>query len=210
MRPATERLLPRHGTREERLKGPLLSSDAAMGRVGDGSVTRARTVTNGRDRKQAAALARSCAGWVENFTVVMYLSSHPETGHRGARPACAAPAGLAHTAPDLTRSELEERFPALVARSGLPRPMVNAWVVGYEVDFLWPAPRLVAETDGAAAHLTPTAFERDRRRDAALQLAGFRVVRFTWRQVTNERRHKARNARPYDRAIRRVPRGIAD
>jgi very-short-patch-repair endonuclease len=92
-------------------------------------------------------------------------------------------AGLAAADPDITRSELEERFLALVAGAELPRPRVNATVVGHEVDFLWPAPRLIAETDGAAAHLTPTAFDEDRRRDAALAVAGFRVVRFTWRQV---------------------------
>ncbi len=90
---------------------------------------------------------------------------------------------LAAADPDITRSELEERFLALVADAELPRPRVNATVVGHEVDFLWPAPRLVAETDGAAAHLTPTAFDEDRRRDAELQIADFRVVRFTRRQV---------------------------
>jgi hypothetical protein len=42
--------------------------------------------------------------------------------------------------------------------------------------------------DGAAAHLTATAFEQDRSRDAALQLGGFRVVRFTWRQIADDRR----------------------
>jgi very-short-patch-repair endonuclease len=98
---------------------------------------------------------------------------------------------LAAADPDITRSELEERFLALVADAGLPRPRVNATVAGHEVDFLWPAPRLVAETDGAAAHLTPTAFDEDRHRDAALQVAGFRVVRFTWRQVTRHRDHVA-------------------
>ena len=59
-------------------------------------------------------------------------------------------------------------------------------MLDHEVDFLWRAPRLIAETDGAAAHLTPTAFDEDRRRDAGLQVAGFRVVRFTWRQVTRD------------------------
>ena len=57
---------------------------------------------------------------------------------------------------------------------------------GHEVDFLWTAEALIAETDGAAAHLTRSAFERDRRRDAELLIAGFRVVRFTWRQVCLE------------------------
>jgi very-short-patch-repair endonuclease len=93
-------------------------------------------------------------------------------------------ASLAAADPDITRSELEERFLALVADAELPRPRVNATVAGHEVDCLWRASRLIAETDGAAAHLTPTAFDEDRRRDAELQIAGFRVVRFTWHQVT--------------------------
>ena len=41
----------------------------------------------------------------------------------------------------------------------------------------------MAETDGAAAHLTPRAFERDRDSDQVLLLAGLRVLRFTARQV---------------------------
>jgi very-short-patch-repair endonuclease len=83
-----------------------------------------------------------------------------------------------------TRSELEDRFLALVAKFGLPRPQVNAIVEGYEVDFHWPDHRLIVETDGAAAHLTATAFETDRARDAHLTAAGYRVVRITWRQLT--------------------------
>ena len=85
--------------------------------------------------------------------------------------------------PDVTRSELEERFLALVAEAGLPRPEVNARVLGSEVDFLWRDRRLIVETDGAATHLTARAFEEDRRRDVDLHAAGYRVLRFTWRQV---------------------------
>jgi hypothetical protein len=107
---------------------------------------------------------------------------------RGARNLRAALGTLAPAAPAITRSELEERFLALAADAGLPRPEVNAMVAGHEVDFLWRDQRLVAETDGAATHLTPTAFEEDRRRDAALQVAGFRVVRFTSRQITDDSR----------------------
>lgn len=107
---------------------------------------------------------------------------------RGARSLRAAVESLAYADPQLTRSELEERFLALVADAGLPAPLTNAQVAGYEVDFLWPERRLVVETDGIAAHLTPTAFEDDRRRDAALQIAGYRVARFTWRQVAHDAR----------------------
>ena len=48
------------------------------------------------------------------------------------------------------------------------------------------ARQLVVEADGRATHLTPTAFERDRARDARLAVAGYRVLRFTWRQIVAE------------------------
>ena len=84
------------------------------------------------------------------------------------------------------RSELEERFLAVVAEVGLPRPEVNSIVAGHEVDFVWRDRKLVVETDGAAAHLTPAAFETDRRRDADIQVAGFNVVRFTWHRIAHD------------------------
>jgi hypothetical protein len=55
------------------------------------------------------------------------------------------------TDPGATRSELERRFLRLCRRHGLPRPSVNATVLGYEVDFLWADQRLIVETDGRAA-----------------------------------------------------------
>ena len=86
--------------------------------------------------------------------------------------------------PAFTRSEAERRLLALIARAGLPRPRTNVRVAGYEVDALWPGQRLVAEVDGYAFHAHRAAFERDRLRDADLQTAGLRVLRFTWRQLT--------------------------
>lgn len=85
-----------------------------------------------------------------------------------------------------TRSELERRFLALCRDAGLPAPAVNTIVAGYEVDAVWPDQRLVVELDGHAFHRTRAAFERDRIRDAALQLAGFRVLRFTYRRIEAE------------------------
>ncbi len=60
---------------------------------------------------------------------------------------------------------------------------MNAHVGGFEVDLLWPAGRLVAEADSIGFHLTRAAMERDRARDAVLASAGYRVLRFTDRQV---------------------------
>jgi hypothetical protein len=42
------------------------------------------------------------------------------------------------------------------------------------------------ETDGWDDHGTKSAFESDRERDAWLVARGFRVIRFTWRQLTTE------------------------
>ena len=56
--------------------------------------------------------------------------------------------------PQVTRSELEDRFLALIAQHDLPRPLVNQTIGGHEVE-----------------------------------AAGHRVIRITWRQLT-ERPHE--------------------
>jgi very-short-patch-repair endonuclease len=92
--------------------------------------------------------------------------------------------------PAFTRSELERRFLGLCRQAGLALPQVNTWTAaprdGFEIDFRWPDRRLVVEADSHRHHGTRQAFERDRRRDQRLTAAGWRVVRFTWRQVLGE------------------------
>ncbi|MFL5867815.1 MAG: endonuclease domain-containing protein, partial [Thermoleophilaceae bacterium] len=109
---------------------------------------------------------------------------HRNAGRPGAGRLAAAL--TAHEEPALTRSDLEDLMLALSRRHGLPKPLVNATVSGYEVDFLWASERLVVETDGREDHLTRHAFEEDRVRDARLTSLGYRVVRFTYRQVSYE------------------------
>ena len=84
----------------------------------------------------------------------------------------------------ITRSELEERFLVLCRELGLPQPEVNVPLLDYVVDFLWPDAALIVEVDGQASHSTPGAFQADRDRDGRLAVAGYRVVRFTWFDVT--------------------------
>jgi very-short-patch-repair endonuclease len=84
---------------------------------------------------------------------------------------------------ELTRSDLEILFLRFCRRHQLPVPEVNAQVAGFEVDFLWRAQRLVVETDSFRHHGHRAAFESDRARDARLQSLGYRVLRFTWRQI---------------------------
>jgi predicted transcriptional regulator of viral defense system len=93
--------------------------------------------------------------------------------------------------PAFTRSALEQRFRALCRRGGLPQPLCNVHVADgdhhpHEVDFYFPAYRLVVEVDGWRDHGTRIAFERDRAKDAALVAAGYTVLRFTWRQLRDD------------------------
>ncbi len=88
----------------------------------------------------------------------------------------------------LTRSELEDRFVALLDAHHIPRPRLNAWIAaaGVEVDALWPTERLAVELDGYAHHSHRRAFERDREKANALVDLGYRVLRFTHRHVVHE------------------------
>lgn len=101
---------------------------------------------------------------------------------------------LAHErlADGATRSELEDRFLALVDAAGLPRPRLNHPIslAGRTIvtDAAWPAARVLVELDGYAHHGTREAFERDRERDREALMAGWTTVRATWPQVTDGRR----------------------
>lgn len=53
------------------------------------------------------------------------------------------------------------------------------------VDFLI-GERLIVEVDGRGFHDTESTFENDRRRDAHLSTLGYRVLRFSYRQVVDE------------------------
>ena len=88
--------------------------------------------------------------------------------------------------PLLTRSEAERRLTALCRSAALPLPKTNVRRAGWEVDAVWDAQRLVVEVDGYKTHRPRAQFERDRRKDADLVLAGYRVLRFTWWRLTRE------------------------
>jgi very-short-patch-repair endonuclease len=111
------------------------------------------------------------------------LAAHPT---RSGAAALAAIIASVHDEPSLTRSEAEALFLDLCAKHAIERPAVNARIEDLTVDFAWQAQRVVVEIDGHRYHGTRTAFERDRARDARLTLAGYRVVRFTYRRLIRE------------------------
>jgi very-short-patch-repair endonuclease len=88
----------------------------------------------------------------------------------------------------LTRSKLEELLLGICIIARVERPKVNQSIIlddgAVQVDALWPKQKLIVEVDGHRFHGSRRAFEHDRERDQRLTLAGYRVVRFTWRQIT--------------------------
>jgi hypothetical protein len=126
------------------------------------------------------ALPRRALEKAAEMAEALRLDFRIPTGHPGETRLREA---MAHDLSTTTRSPLEDEFLELCDAHGIPRPLVNAVVEGYEVDFCWPEERLVVETDGHAHHGTRAAFERDRARDARLTALGWSVMRFTARQV---------------------------
>ena len=116
-----------------------------------------------------------------NEALVLGLTTHQEVRRHAARsPALRA---VVEDSPGMTRSKMERALRALIKQAGLPAPQSNVKLHGYEVDLYWPDHRLAVEFDGWSTHSSRTAFERDRLKDAALMLAGERVMRVTGRQL---------------------------
>ena len=112
--------------------------------------------------------------------------------HRGRRGVAALEGVLADldVGAGLTFSELEERFLVFLIERGLPRPELNAPLdLGDRfavVDCLWRRQRLVVELDGHGVHSRRVQRDSDTRRDRELLLAGWRVIRVTWRHLHDE------------------------
>jgi hypothetical protein len=90
-----------------------------------------------------------------------------------------------HGTATVTRSDLEALFLQLCLDHDLPRPQVNHFDNGRELDFRWSVERVVVETNGFAFHRSRAAFEDDHDKRLALEAAGWRVISLTWRQVTS-------------------------
>ena len=99
----------------------------------------------------------------------------------------------------ITKEALEELFAAFLERHGLPRPATNRWLqiagVWIEADCVWYDQKVIVELDGYAVHGTRRRFESDRVRDRKLQLAGWKIIRVTWRQLRDDEAELARDLR---------------
>lgn len=105
-------------------------------------------------------------------------------GRHGLKPLAAVLSRQAAPPPD-TWSELEQRFFELCREGGLPLPALNVVVEGYVVGAFWADVRLIVELDGYQFHASLGPRARPAR-DVHLQLAGYRVLRFTYRRLATE------------------------
>ena len=85
-----------------------------------------------------------------------------------------------------TRSWGERRLVSLCREAGLPVPLTNRQLLGFQVDAVWPDLKLVVEVDGYPFHSGRKAFEDDRARDATLVAHGYTVLRFTAIQLRDQ------------------------
>lgn len=88
--------------------------------------------------------------------------------------------------PRRTRSGGERAMLRLIRAAGLPVPLTNHPVEGFNADFFWPEVGLIVEVDGGDFHRARPAFERDHRRDIVHTDAGHEVLRVSGQQLDQE------------------------
>ena len=165
----------RDGIRVHR-SGRLAAEEVTV-RSGIPVTTLARTLLDLADILHPQALRRAIteAEYRNVFDLTTLIAVvHDNPGRCGAKLTRAA-AAAGHR----TRSPLEDRFLAFLEKWGVEAPETNAWLEGYEVDFLWRSVGLVVELDGRAEHGTRYAVNADRLRDRALWRRGIRTMRLT-------------------------------
>lgn len=91
----------------------------------------------------------------------------------------------------LSESDLERLLIGIIVDGGLPEPVKQfhaPWLKPLDgrIDLAYPDYQIVIEGDSRRWHGTFDAFEADRSRDNAAQIAGWIVIRVTWRMIMNE------------------------
>jgi hypothetical protein len=89
--------------------------------------------------------------------------------------------------PDPSATPLERRGFEVLHDGGLPAPIREyrmPWNENHRFDAAYPEARIAIEWDSRRWHTQVSAFETDRRRDRQAAAHGWRVLRFTWQDVS--------------------------
>ncbi|MFI5510688.1 DUF559 domain-containing protein [Mycobacterium sp. NPDC051804] len=91
---------------------------------------------------------------------------------------------LLQSAHDGARSEAERLFVQLLRQADIEGWRTNYPIGGYRIDVAFPDQKVAIEVDGWAFHNTPEVFVKDRNRQNTIALLGWKVLRFTWFDLT--------------------------
>jgi hypothetical protein len=160
-----------------------------------------------RERVLLDLAARTDAKQLERVFVQAYKSGHLDWRRLGRitkrRRGCKGVGRLRQIALDVdpealeTKSVSEVDFLGLWRETNMQIPACNVLVEGYLVDFLWPAQKVIVETDSWGHHGDRPTFESDHQRDVDLVAAGYDVHRTTYKMLE-------RNPVPFLRNVRRA------
>jgi Protein of unknown function (DUF559) len=174
----------RHGV--HRYMGPLPASHVTR-KFGLPVTTPARTVvdlarTGTFAEGVVAADSALYRGLVSPLELRIVASECPSRGSVQAVRAVEFASGLAE-------SPLESLARVAFDDQGLPPPELQVSIAGDEgfigrVDFYWKQYRTIAEVDGAIKYADPDRARKQLWRDKALRQAGYEVVHFDWREIT--------------------------
>jgi hypothetical protein len=113
----------------------------------------------------------------------------------------------AKTTQNPTRSGGEDDFLVFCRRHGLPTPLINEPLHGYEVDAYFPEANLVVELDGWEYHSSRQSFEDNRDRDATMLMHGIATIRITYDRIESDPDREAERLTKILRNRRRQLRG---
>jgi very-short-patch-repair endonuclease len=160
-----------------------------------------------RERVLLDLAARTDAKRLERIVVQAYKSGHLDWGRLGQitnrRRGCKGVGRLREIALEVdpealeTKSVSEIDFLALCREVNMQIPVCNVLVEGHLVDFLWPAQKVIVETDSWSHHGDRPTFEKDHQTDVDLIAAGYDVHRTTYKMLE-------RNPDPFLRNVRRA------
>lgn len=87
---------------------------------------------------------------------------------------------LLQAADDGAQSEAERLLIRLLRAAKITGWRANYPLAGYRIDVAFPRQKVAIEVDGFASHSSPEDFHKDRKRQNAIALLGWQVLRFTW------------------------------
>lgn len=142
-------------------------------------------------QRMAAILDNALAS--QSVELDQVIDLHASLARQGKKGAVLMRRLLAERAEGLAVPEtvLESRLLEVLTEAGLPRPTAQfsaPWLtkIRGRVDFAYEDERIVVEADSRRWHGLFDAFETDRRRDIEAQVAGWIVLRFTWRMLDED------------------------